>query len=130
MAESMKQSTRPDGISVIAIYYFIIALLNLIGACAIVVFPIAAVISNTSDEGLYFALAGLGLGLCAVLVLSIMALAAGIGLFRMATWGRWLGLAMAVFTLVLFPIGTIIGVFIIWYLLKAETREAFEASPY
>jgi hypothetical protein len=35
---------RPDGIPVIAIYYLIMGVLNLIGACAIVVFPVTAIV--------------------------------------------------------------------------------------
>jgi len=46
----------------------------------------------------------------------------------MKGWARWLAFILAIFSLFLFPIGTVIGALIIWYLLKDDVREAFEAA--
>lgn len=119
---------RPDGISVIAIYYLLMGVLNLIGACAIVVFPMAVIIQSTSGPDQFFPLVGLGFGLLATLVLAILALVAGWGLMRMVTWARWLAFALAIVSLLFFPVGTLIGAVIIWYLLQGEVRESFEVA--
>ena len=120
--------TRPDGISVIAIFYLIMGVINLIGACAIVVFPVAAIIQNTSGPEQFFPLVGLGFGLLSALALAVLALVAGWGLMRMVGWARWLAFALAIVSLLFFPVGTIIGAVIIWYLLQGEVRESFELA--
>ena len=128
MTVDAKQPARPDGVTAIAVYYFLVAIFDLIGACAIVVFPMAAIIQTNSGSSLYFPLIGLSFGLLTTLVLAVMAIVAGWGLLRMASWARWLAFALAIISLLFFPIGTIIGAIIIWYLLKEDVREAFEAA--
>jgi hypothetical protein len=123
-----KQPARPDGVTAIAVYYYLVAIFDLIGACAIVAFPMAAIIQTNSGSSLYFPLIGLSFGLLTTLVLAVMAIVAGWGLLRMASWARWLAFALAIISLLFFPIGTIIGAIIIWYLLKEDVREAFEAA--
>lgn len=123
-----KQPTRPDGVTAIAVYYFLVAVFNVIGAFAIVAFPMASIIRSQSGSSLYFPLIGLSFGLLTTLVLAVLPIVAGWGLLRMANWARWLSFALAIVSLLFFPIGTITGAIIIWYLLKADTREAFEAA--
>jgi len=128
MTVDAKQPARPDGVTAIAVYYFLVAIFDLIGACAIVAFPMAAIIQTNSGSSLYFPLIGLSFGLLTTLVLAVMAIVAGWGLLRMASWARWLAFGLAIISLLFFPIGTIIGAIIIWYLLKEDVREAFEAA--
>lgn len=128
MTVDAKQPARPDGVTAIAVYYFLVAIFDLIGACAIVAFPVASIIQTNSGSSLYFPLIGLSFGLLTTLVLAVLAIVAGWGLLRMASWARWLAFALAIISLLFFPIGTIIGAIIIWYLLKADVREAFEAA--
>ncbi len=130
MTVEAKRPTRPDGVTAIAVYYFLVALFNLLGACAIIAFPIAAIIQENSGSDLYFPLISLSFGLCATLILAILAIVAGWGLLRMAGWARWLAFALAIISLLFFPIGTIVGAITIWYLLKADVREAFEAASH
>ena len=128
MTVDAKQPTRPDGVTAIAVYYFLVAVFNLLGACAIIAFPMAAIIQENSGSDLYFPLVSLSFGLVATLVLAVLTIVAGWGLLRMASWARWLAIALAIISLLFFPIGTIIGAIIIWYLLKSNIREAFEAA--
>ena len=53
---------------------------------------------------------------------------AGWGLLQLRSWARWLAFILAIFSLFAFPIGTIIGALIIWYLLKDDVRDAFEIA--
>ena len=128
MTVDAKHPARPDGVTAIAVYYFLVAIFDLVGACAIVAFPMAAIIQTNSGSSLYFPLIGLSFGLLTTLVLAVLAIVAGWGLLRMASWARWLAFALAIISLLFFPIGTIIGAIIIWYLLKANVREEFEAA--
>jgi len=128
MTVEAKQPTRPDGVTAIAVYYFIVAIFNIIGAFAILAFPMASIIQSQSGTSQYFPLIGLSFGLLTTLVLAVLPIVAGWGLLQMAGWARWLTFALAIVSLLFFPIGTITGAIIIWYLLKADTREAFEAA--
>jgi hypothetical protein len=119
---------RPDGVTVIAVWYFIDAVFSFMIACTIVV-VLAGIFDAIGDQtGQFWASFGM---LCAVVfigVSGIAAVAAGWGLLQMKQWARWLAFILAIFTLFLFPIGTVIGALIIWYLLKDDVREAFEEA--
>jgi hypothetical protein len=112
----MKVDERPDGVSVIAIYYVFFAVMNLIGSCAILLFALVPAMGATGDGfGFLGAVFGIGIG----------GLAAGLGLLRLKNWARILAIVLAIFSLLAFPIGTIIGGLIIWYLIKPEVKEVF-----
>ncbi|MFC1609939.1 hypothetical protein ACFL6C_03190 [Myxococcota bacterium] len=53
---------------------------------------------------------------------------AGIGLLRMRTWGRILGIIVAIFSLPGFPLGTALGVYGLVILFNQETAQLFAAS--
>ena len=120
---------RPDGVTAIAVWYFIDAAFLLFGACILiaVLFGILAEIGNDATAqfwvsfGMLFGVVFMGLAGIALVI-------TGWGLLGMKQWARWLAFIMAIFSLFAFPIGTVIGALIIWYLLKDEVREAFEAA--
>ena len=117
---------RPDGVTLLAIYHFVIGITMLIGTCAILAFTIPAVtVANNNVNGpvvtLFlssFALLITGFG-------GLLALIAGAGLLALKEWARWLALGIAVVSLIAFPIGTIIGGITIWYLLQEHVKAAF-----
>ena len=120
---------RPDGVTAIAVWYFVEAFFTLMIACTLIAIPFSGVFSDIGDPtGEFFATFGLTCGVVFVLLMAIAALLAGWGLLRMKGWARWLAFILAIFGLFAFPIGTVIGALIIWYLLKDEVREAFEAA--
>jgi hypothetical protein len=118
---------RPDGITVMSVYYWVIAALFALGACVL----LTVLLATTLTGELYDTVAIFVLGLLVIVLFVIVAanVAAGLGLFRMQEWGRWLGIALGVLSLPAFPVGTIVGGLIIWYLLLPETQEAFLAPP-
>jgi len=120
---------RPDGVTAIAVWYFVEAFFTLMIACTLIAIPFSGVFSDIGDPtGEFFATFGLTCGVVFVLLMAIAALLAGWGLLRMKQWARWLAFILAIFSLFAFPIGTVIGALIIWYLLKDDVREAFEAA--
>ncbi|MFQ5981509.1 MAG: hypothetical protein ACE5OZ_25480 [Candidatus Heimdallarchaeota archaeon] len=60
-----------------------------------------------------------------LLVLALFFFLVGLGLFKLWNIARIVAVILAVFQLLAFPIGTIIGAIIIWYLLKGSTGDAF-----
>jgi hypothetical protein len=128
MQEDLKMK-RPDGVTAIAVWYFVEAFFTLMIACTLIAIPFSGVFSDIGDPtGEFFATFGLTCGVVFVLLMAIAALLAGWGLLRMKQWARWLAFILAIFSLFAFPIGTVIGALIIWYLLKDDVREAFEAA--
>jgi len=53
---------------------------------------------------------------------------AGYGLLKYKSWARILAIILAILNLVLFPIGTLIGVYTLWVMLNGETKALFEAG--
>ncbi len=55
----------------------------------------------------------------------IPGIVAGVGLLRYRNWARILNLVLSIFDLLLFPIGTLIGVYSIWVLAQREAEVLF-----
>jgi tRNA A-37 threonylcarbamoyl transferase component Bud32 len=70
------------------------------------------------------AIAGIAIGGFFVLV-SAPEIIAGIGLLKRRGWARILALILAVLDLMNIPIGTAIGIYVIWVLLNDETAQLF-----
>jgi hypothetical protein len=60
-----------------------------------------------------------------LLITSLPAIIAGIGLLRMASWSRIVAIIVSALHLVSFPIGTALGVYGLWVLLSDETVSYF-----
>jgi uncharacterized Tic20 family protein len=120
---------RPDGVTAIAVWYFVDAFLMLMGACTLLAIPASGVFADIGDPiGEFWAVFGLTCGVIFILISGIALVLAGWGLLRMKQWARWLAFVLAIISLFAFPIGTVIGALIIWYLLKDDVREAFEMA--
>lgn len=120
---------RPDGITVIAVWHFVQAFFLLIGACTLLAVPASGVFAEIGDPiGEFWAGFGVTCGVIWLLITGVALVLSGWGLLKMKQWGRWLAFVLAIFGLFAFPIGTVIGAVIIWYLLKEDTRQAFEMA--
>jgi len=115
---------RPDLLILIAIWRFIAAFMLAIGVIAISVFALPEAIYYWDTGGLF----GLSIAIIVLLVLIGLSVVAGIGLLKGKSWGRILALVNAVLDLFNIPIGTVIGVLTLIYLLRPEVREYFEGS--
>jgi hypothetical protein len=60
-------------------------------------------------------------------VLALPGLLAGYGLLKRTNWGRVLGIIVAIFGLINFPIGTAIGVYALFVLLQNAATDYFAA---
>lgn len=64
-----------------------------------------------------------------VLLLSLPGLIAGLGLLKYRSWARFLAIVLSAINLLNVPIGTAVGIYGLWVLLKPETERLF-AQPY
>ena len=64
-----------------------------------------------------------------VIGLSLPALVAGIGVLARKSWGRILGIIVAVFALISFPLGTLIGIYVIFVLMQDVATHYFASTP-
>ena len=119
---------RPDGITLIIIYFLATGVLSLIG----VLFGLAF---GTRDAGLFrqlcglfrflslpFALAVLG---GSGLLYGVLALATGWGLLNYYGWARWIAIVLAALGMLNFPLGTAIGAAMLWYLFQRKVAALF-----
>ena len=120
---------RPDGVTAIAVWYFVEAFFALTMACMLIAIPFSGLYDDIGDPiGEFWVSFTVTCGVVYVLIMAIALLFAGWGLLRMKEWARWLAVILGIFSLFAFPIGTVIGVLIIWYLLKEDVREAFDMA--
>ena len=118
---------KPDLLILVAVWQFINAFLALIGVVAIGAFAFPPIVWY-HGPGTATALAGLSIGVLCLLILVGIAVAGGIGLLTGKEWGRILSIVHAALNLFFIPIGTVLGILALIYLLKADVRDYFEAG--
>jgi len=65
---------------------------------------------------------------CIILITSIPAILAGIGLLRFAPWSRILAIIVSALHLANIPLGTALGIYGLWALLSRDTHYLFESD--
>lgn len=117
---------RDDGVTLIALYHFLVSLLFLAGTVALAI-PgmILAIVAATEAPPVFIGMAVIGLIACVTMAFTVLYLVAGYGLWTLRQWARVTALALSMLTLLLFPVGTIAGGLIIWHLLKPEVAARF-----
>jgi hypothetical protein len=122
---------RPDGITLISVYHFLMAAVALMGFLAIMAIPVVVGISTLAAEvqdahipiavtGVLFLVVGL-----VVLVVGALNLVLGIALWNLRPWSRIAVIILAAFRLFNFPLGTAVGGLTIWYLLQPDVEALF-----
>jgi hypothetical protein len=119
---------RPGGVTAIAIWYLATGVLSLLAFCAVLAIPAFGWFGISSGrigpvEVLVFLT--LGCGAFVSLIDGVLSVFAGYGLLNLRSWARTLAIILAIFTLFGFPVGTIVGALILWYLFQDDVREAF-----
>ena len=120
---------RTDGITLIALYFLITGGLTLIGTSFGLIFGdrgpclLQNLCGLAQVLSLPFALTAL---VSSGVLYGLVALGTGWGLLEMYGWARWCALVLAVLTLLTFPIGTVIGALVIWYLLRRDVVRLFK----
>lgn len=108
---------RPDGVTIIALWFTVLAAGAAFGACAAAI-P-ASLISLSSDMptgGRFVATVLLGFGLSAAVIFAVAFATVAWGLWKLRPWARIGAMLAAIVHLPFFPMGTAIGVATLWYL--------------
>ena len=116
---------RPNQLVLIAIWQFL-TVLPMLYFLLMYVGLAAGQISATDWIGLLFWV--YGAALAGILGYIVVPVAGGIGLMKRCEWGRKLCIAHAILSLILFPIGTVIGILSLRYLIRKDIKEYFVAS--
>ena len=126
---------RSDGVTIIALYQFVVAFFSLMGICGLLAIPVIVAASTSAahaEDG----------PLATAIVSTVMVLASGWlfliglanaiigwGLWEQREWGRIGTIVLAVLRLFNFPLGTAVGALIIWYLLREDVKQEFRPQP-
>ena len=119
-------------VKVLGTLQIVLGALGLLAAIVLViVFGVASgVVAAVDDPDAAIALPIIGLtgtALVAFLVLlSLPTVIAGIGLLRLRPWARIAGIVLSILGLMMFPFGTIVGVYGIWVLFSKDAERLFE----
>jgi hypothetical protein len=116
---------RPDGITIISIYHFVVAGLFVLGACFMVAVPFLVAAAPDAQDAVPIVAIVTVVVLLVMLVFAAGYAVIGWGLWTLKHWARMGAIVLAGLSLLSVPIGTIIGVLILWYLFQPEARAAF-----
>jgi hypothetical protein len=124
--EQAPQSRWTDGITLLAAYHFGVAALFLLGTMvlSIPVF-ILGIVGVSEDAGAFIGMFAVGVIALVLMVLGLLDLAVGYGLWKRRSWARVAAIALALVSLIFVPIGTISGAITLWYLLQPEVAARF-----
>ncbi|MDI6917577.1 MAG: hypothetical protein QMC80_07250 [Thermoplasmatales archaeon] len=112
---------RPAGITILAVLMFISGIMWMI--VGVVSGYYTAMLPGGAGAGLT------GYATICTIVLVIVGLVyflIGWGLWTLKGWARTIAIILAILSLCNIPVGTIIGIIILWYLFKPEIKAAFE----
>ncbi len=120
------RSVRPDKVTLVAVWFGISAVLSLFLAVISVLMLFGFLlpeIGNDPERGMVFF--AMFFGIFLFVVFGVLDIVAVVGVLRLREWGRWLAMVLAIMGLLFIPIGTIVGVLIIRYLLSDEATRVF-----
>jgi hypothetical protein len=123
-------------VKVLAVLFIVFSALGVLAAVALLVIfgASAGIVGAAADPGEaalaipIIGLAGTGLVIF-LLMVSLPGLVAGLGLLKLKSWARILGIVLCAINLVNFPMGTIFGAYGLWVLLNKETEQMFSGQP-
>ncbi len=126
-SSNLPHKHRDDGIVFIAAYHFLVSGMFVL-ATVIFAFPtiLLAFIGATQAAGAFIGMFAVGLIAAVMMVFCLLYLVIGYGLWTLRPWARVAAIAVAVISLFAFPLGTVIGALILWYLLKPEIADLFQ----
>lgn len=119
---------RDDSITFIALYHFLMSLLFL-AVTVILAIPTAilAIVAVTEAPPAAIGLVAVGLIAAVTMTFTLLFLVVGYGLWALRQWARVAAMALAMLSLLAFPVGTVIGGLILWRLMDPEVAGRFES---
>ncbi|MDI6730001.1 MAG: hypothetical protein QMD06_00450 [Candidatus Altarchaeum sp.] len=118
---------KPNGILVCAILFAIGGMFGILGGIAILLIGDAIFDMGGADAEVAGMFAGMmGIFAVVVLIIGIVELVVAYGIWKMKKWAKIAGIILAVIGLINIPIGTIISIVILYFLLiDKNTKDLF-----
>ena len=116
----MLSSDAPQGVKISGYIFLGLGVLNLLAFCGVGVF-----LGITASSGEQDSLIGLSVALCLTLIFTALYAAVGYGLLKLQSWSRIAAIVLAILSLCSFPIGTILGGAVLYFMFQPEAQEAF-----
>ncbi|MCB0193808.1 MAG: hypothetical protein KDJ65_17800 [Anaerolineae bacterium] len=120
----------PQGVKISAYIMYVYALITLCGVLTLAGIGLTGSLGAVAEEmdlaGVGAITAVLGVLTCFLLLTVVLHAAAGYGLLQLKNWARILAIVLAALNILNFPLGTILGGIILYYLLAdEESKQAF-----
>jgi hypothetical protein len=116
---------------VVGILNIVSGVVGLFGALVLIVVfgGVTGVVGADGDPDAALVTGAIGIGLVLLLVMtSLPAVIIGYGLYRLRPWSRLAGIVLSILLLIIFPLGTILGVYGLWVLFSRDGERLFEAA--
>ncbi len=121
---------RDDGLTIISIWHYLAGgFFLLVTAVVTLMTLLMGAGALSQDTGLFIPMTLFGVMALVFMTLSLINLVVGYGLWTQRPWARTGAMALAMVGLVFFPLGTIAGGLVLWYLLRPETSTHVTDSP-
>ena len=114
-------SETPQGVKISAYLFFANAVLYILLFCGAIGFA-GLMASQESDLA---GVGGIAFGACFILLFVLLYAAVGYGLLQLKSWARIAAIILAILALCSFPIGTIIGGIVLYFMFQEEAKQAF-----
>ncbi len=115
----------PQGVKISAYIFFGLAALTLLGACAFVAFIGLQMANPEAMDMEGDGTVGFAIMSCFTLLFAILYGATGYGLLKLQGWARITAIILAILSLCSFPIGTILGGVVLYFMFQAENAQSF-----
>jgi len=116
-------------VTAVAVLHIALSSLNLLAAIIVFLAVVGGGIISGDQEAMIIT-TGVGSAIALILILlSAPGIIGGIALLKWQSWARYLVLALGFVNLLHIPLGTILGVYTIWALMKDETVTLFRREP-
>lgn len=116
---------------VVGILNIVSGVLGLFGALVLIVVfgGVTGVVGADGDPDAALVTGAIGIALVLLLVMtSLPAVFIGYGLYKLRPWSRLAGIVLSILLLIIFPFGTILGVYGLWVLFSRDGERLFEAA--
>ena len=118
---------RSDSITLVAAYHFVVGALFLVGTVIMAVPTlILGIVTLAEEPDAAIGLVAVGFIATVLMLLCLLNLAVGYGLWRVQSWARTAAIVLAIIGLLFIPIGTIFGALILWLLMQPAVAARFE----
>ena len=116
----------PQGVKISSYIFYAFAVLAVLGLCASVVSN-GLTLANAGGDDTVMTSAGIGLaiGACVSILFGGLYGFVGYSLAKLQSWARIAAIILSVLALCAFPIGTIMGGIVLYFLFQPESQQAF-----